>query len=113
MRGRIAALALVAAGGAVGALLRYGVDVAVGGPAGTLLVNVLGSFALGLITVALLPDRVRLFAATGLCSSFTTYSTFAVDASALGGTAGVVYVGLTYGLGVAAAAAGVTVGRWR
>ena len=113
MRGRIAALLLVGGGGALGALLRYGVDLAVGGPAGTLLANVVGSFALGVLTVGLLPERVRLFAATGLCSSFTTYSTFAVDAVALGGTAGVVYVAATYVFGVAAAAAGVAVGRSR
>ena len=113
MRGRVLAVALVAAGGAAGALLRYGVDLAVGGPAATLLVNVVGSFALGILTVGVLPERVRLFAATGLCSSFTTYSTFVVDTLSLGGVAAVLYVAATYAFGVTAAAGGVAVGRSR
>lgn len=51
---------------------------------GTLLINLIGSFVLGLFLTLHL-DRgfftpnVRLFAAVGWCASFTTYSTFSWD----------------------------------
>jgi CrcB protein len=102
---------LVAVGGAVGALARYGIDLLVSHPfapatAGTLVVNVLGSVALGaLVTVA--PDRrTQVFLGTGLLSSFTTYSTFAVETAGLDPVAATAYVGATYAFGVAAAVAG-------
>lgn len=79
----------VGAGGFLGAVLRYlcsllplGRD---GGfPVGTLLVNVLGAFAIGLIAAAAaLSPRMILFLKTGICGGFTTFSTFALETSGL------------------------------
>jgi len=104
---------LVAAGGFLGAVARYGVDVAVGDPtgAGTLVVNAVGSFALGVLVSRATTTRTELFVGTGALSSFTTYSTFVGDAVALGGLAGSAYVAASYAIGFAAALAGLRVGR--
>ena len=77
-------LALSLAGG-VGAALRLVIDGAVKArvrtalPVGTLLINVAGSFVLGVVTeLALgrvLDDAWRLVIGTGLCGGFTTFST--------------------------------------
>lgn len=53
-----------------------------GFPYGTLLVNVLGSFIVGYVltwTADHDHDRWRLFAATGFCGAFTTFSAFAYE----------------------------------
>ncbi len=81
---------LLACGGAAGALARYGVATAVlrraGGsfPAGTLVVNVLGAFLLGVIVTGLAtsPLQMQLAAllAVGFLGDFTTFSTFAYEA---------------------------------
>lgn len=52
-----------------------------GFPVGTLAVNVIGSFLLGLImqvalTTELIPPTLRLFLSTGIMGGFTTYSSF-------------------------------------
>lgn len=73
--------------GGVGAVLRYLVDVGVARfagrrfPWGILLVNVSGSFALGLVTAAL-PEAAVLLGA-GLLGGYTTFSTAMLDAVAL------------------------------
>jgi CrcB protein len=80
-------LAWICLGGAVGTAARYGVQVwarqAFGGafPWGTLAVNVIGSFLIGVIMyVALnthvITDTVRLTLVTGVMGGFTTYSSF-------------------------------------
>lgn len=104
---------LVALGGCIGAVARYGIDVAVGDTtgAGTLLVNVIGAFALGLLLTRAARRRTLLFVGTGVLSSFTTYSTFVADAVSLGTSAGAAYVGVSYATGFAAAAAGLFVGE--
>ncbi|MFC7136336.1 fluoride efflux transporter FluC [Halobaculum litoreum] len=80
--GAVPAPALVAAGGAVGALARYGVESAVEGdgsfPRGTLTVNVLGSFLLGVLVFHPVGGDVLLLAGTGACGAFTTFSSFSV-----------------------------------
>lgn len=86
-------LALVAAGGAIGAAARFVLDGAVRSrhhgafPWGTFTVNVLGSLAIGLVAGFVLfgagGDAVepwRLALATGLCGGFTTFSTAMVEA---------------------------------
>lgn len=80
----------VAAGGAIGACLRYALTELVTNllgkafPFGTLLVNILGSFVLGLLYVlissgvlAALPWRPLVI--VGLIGGFTTFSTFSLD----------------------------------
>lgn len=82
-------LLAVAAGGAIGALLRYALVSAVSltgfsFPVGTLLVNTIGSFAIGLLaamwmlTGEPLP-AVRLLFQTGLLGAFTTFSAFSLE----------------------------------
>lgn len=85
---------IVAAGGAVGASLRYMSNLAafrLFGPSFpwcTLLVNVTGSLAMG-IFIELLARRfggsneLRLFVATGVLGGFTTFSAFSLDFAAL------------------------------
>lgn len=114
---------LVFVGGAAGTTLRYLLSLAVppmlGIPVITLVINVVGAFALGwlLQTLALRgPDAglrrdVRLLAGTGVLGGFTTYSSFAVDtdgliaAQNLGG--GVVYAVATVVIGALASVAGI------
>ncbi|MFA9460611.1 fluoride efflux transporter CrcB [Thiohalorhabdus methylotrophus] len=80
----------IAAGGAVGALLRYWVAAGMHGllgtgfPYGTLAVNALGSLLMGFLSVVLL-DRagmgpeVRAAVLVGLLGAFTTFSTFSME----------------------------------
>ena len=86
----IKACLLVAAGGALGAVGRHLVTAGAtawlgsGFPWGTLVVNVAGSFLLGVL-VGLLsaawtpPGDMRLFLATGFLGAFTTFSAFSLD----------------------------------
>ncbi len=101
---------LIAVGGALGALTRAALAGVVTTPQGTLLANVAGSLLLGVLVAHSVPRRLGAFAATGFCSSFTTYSTFAVETLALSPAAAVGYVAGTYGLGVVAAAVGARLG---
>jgi CrcB protein len=80
----------VGALGGMGAVGRFLLDGAVSGrtgrsfPWGTLVVNLTGAFALGvLIGAALSGDAFRL-AATGVLGSFTTFSTWALESHRLG-----------------------------
>jgi CrcB protein len=79
----------VALGAAVGAPLRYALDRYVQArhdgafPRGILVVNVLGSFALGLLTGAAAPPAVAALLGTGFCGAFTTWSTLAQDTVSL------------------------------
>ncbi len=105
----VAVAVLVGTGGAVGAALRYGVGLVLGPLAGTLAVNVLGSLALGLLVAGgdRLRPRTRVALSGGVLSSFTTYSTFALDAVTAPPpvAAGYVLASVALGLGAAALAA--------
>lgn len=80
---------LVALGGALGAVLRYWISAALQGnaradafPSGTLVVNVVGCFAMGALSAladrpALLSPGARAFLAVGVLGGFTTFSAFA------------------------------------
>ncbi len=81
-------LLYVAIGGAIGSTLRYLTSRLIsqcssaGFPWGTLIVNVIGCFAIGAICGLAsrginLSQSARLFLITGLCGGFTTFSTFA------------------------------------
>ncbi len=82
-------LAQVAIGGALGASLRYGVNLTLsrgGFPWHTLAVNVLGSALMGFLMVWLAHrDHHHLapFLMTGLLGGFTTFSAFSMDTIAL------------------------------
>jgi CrcB protein len=87
-------LLAVAAGGVTGAVARYLVYVAtghllgIGFPYATLIVNVVGSFAMGVLveTMALAwstSTAMRLFLTTGILGAFTTFSTFSLDFAVL------------------------------
>jgi CrcB protein len=102
---------LVAVGGFFGAISRYAAGLLVAGSAGTLAVNVAGSFVLAAVIGVVRSSRLRLFLATGLLSSFTTYSTFAVETATRAPLPALANVGATYALGFAAALAGLEVGR--
>ena len=80
----------IALGGAIGAVLRHGINewmVHLFGrafPFGTLLVNILGSFIIGLLyglilTEQLAPNPWRIFIGIGILGAFTTFSTFSMD----------------------------------
>ncbi|MFC6787466.1 fluoride efflux transporter CrcB [Halobaculum halobium] len=73
--------ALVAVGGAAGAVARHLIGSAVNReefPLGTLTVNVLGSFLLGLLVFWPVGGDALLLAGTGACGAFTTFSSFSV-----------------------------------
>ena len=80
----------VALGGAIGSALRYLTNLAAlrllgaGFPWGTAAVNVVGSFAMGLLAVLLLErtgnSRFAPFLLTGVLGGFTTFSAFSLDA---------------------------------
>jgi CrcB protein len=120
LRERGPALLLVAAGGFGGAVARHAVAVALAGgalPAGTLAANVLGSFALGVVLYErhfadALSVETRLLVGTGFLSSFTTYSTFAVETSRLAPELAAANVALTYALGLLGVVCGRWVARW-
>jgi CrcB protein len=118
LRGK-GALALVATGGALGAATRYGADTVFPSLISTFVVNVAGCFALGYVLYAsrfdAVSERERVFIATGFLSSFTTYSTFVLDAFTSRPFVAVAYVVASYLSGFVAVAAGsaVATGRWR
>ena len=117
---------LVAAGGAAGSLLRYGIGrVAVhylgaGTVVGIFAVNITGSFALGfflgyILQRAEIPAEVRAMIAVGLLGGYTTFSTLSYDTVRLleAGEfyrAGVNILG-SLALGVIAAYLGILAGR--
>jgi len=117
---------LVGLGGCVGSMGRYwlaGVVQAwsgVGFPAGTLAVNVVGSFVLGLVMAlslerAMIGPDARLLLAVGVCGGFTTMSTFSYETLALVRDGSVLAAcanaGASVGASVLAVWAGMVLGR--
>jgi fluoride exporter len=87
-------LLLVGLGGAIGSVLRYVTSLLAVHwlgeqfPYGTLIVNLVGSFAIGLvhqvaIDTLLIPDNLRLFLTTGVMGGLTTYSAFSYETARL------------------------------
>lgn len=82
-------LLLVALGGALGAVLRFGTDAEIksrfrgGLPLGTFLINVVGSFVLGAVSAAGWLAAAVAFVGTGICGGFTTFSTASVESVTL------------------------------
>lgn len=86
--------AIVFVGAGIGGALRHGVNVGAarlfgtGFPLGTFIVNIVGSFAMGLLAgyFASRPgigQHLRLFLATGILGGFTTFSAFSLDTALL------------------------------
>lgn len=107
----------VAIGGAIGSAARYLVNVAsgrllgTGFPFGTLTVNVVGSFLMGVLVVVLAErsgNRLAPFLMTGCLGGFTTFSAFSLDTLTLyeRGQTGLalLYVGVSVMLSLAAIA---------
>ena len=104
---------LVALGAAAGAPTRFVAGHYLDGrwPLGTLLVNVVGSFLLGLfVALSLSGDQVALLG-TGFCGALTTWSSLAVRSVELGPRRGTAYALGTVGLALGAAALGVVVAQ--
>lgn len=87
-------LILVFLGGGIGATARYGLQGAVyrmtgaGFPYGTLVVNVLGSFLIGLLITSfeerfMMSPSLRVFLTIGILGGFTTFSSFSFETMAL------------------------------
>ncbi|MCO5129610.1 MAG: fluoride efflux transporter CrcB [Xanthobacteraceae bacterium] len=83
-------IAAVAAGGAIGSVARYLAGIGVGKlvgfgfPWGTLLINIAGSFLIGVFVESFalrwdLPQTARVFLTIGICGGFTTFSTFSLE----------------------------------
>jgi CrcB protein len=119
-------VALVALGGAMGSVARYLMVLGVGRwlgtsfPWGTLSVNLLGCFLMGLLTALFtgpLPvsSDTRIFFTTGLLGGFTTFSAFGLDASGLidrgDSGAALMYLAGSVALGYAGVRAGAAVIR--
>ena len=90
----MSAFLIVFLGAGLGGALRHGVNLGssrlfgTGFPSGTLIVNVVGSFLIGLLAGYFLVrtdvgQHWRLFLTTGLLGGFTTFSTFSLDTALL------------------------------
>ncbi|HEX5272459.1 MAG TPA: CrcB family protein [Gemmataceae bacterium] len=128
-------IVLVSFGGALGALLRWGVGVAAGRwlgtgfPWGTFLINISGSLFLGWFTtllgdrllntrgVWLSPDDLRLMVAVGFTGAYTTFSTFEYESYSLfrdgDDLKGMGYLLASVFVGLVAVRVGVLIARWR
>lgn len=116
-------LFLVAVGGAIGSSLRHLTNLAalrLFGPAfpwGTLTVNVVGGFFMGLF-VELLARRfggsaeLRLFVATGILGGYTTFSAFSLDFAVLYGRGALAQAFIYVAANVVVAIAALFFGMW-
>jgi len=108
-------LLAVLVGGMLGTGLRLGLDTIVHQPLSTLLINVVGSLALGFLVARVWPTAAPWLKAglgPGLLGSFTTFSAFAVQVVAYGFSLdALLLVLLTVVLGLLAAFAGLRLGR--
>jgi fluoride exporter len=118
---------IIGLGGFLGSAMRYITVRWVDGklntlfPYGTLTVNIVGSFMLGIIYMAALrkaglSENGRLFLGVGFCGGFTTFSAFALEnfnlmQEKLPGTS-LLYISLSVVVGILALAAGIWVGRF-
>ena len=115
---------IVAVGGALGAVSRYAIDRAVTamtGPTvlGIFLINVTGSFLLGVFVAASAgedwPSSARLLIAVGFLGSYTTFSTLTVASIQLAESGEITRAALnilgSIAVGLIAALAGILVGR--
>jgi len=116
----------IAVGAAIGANLRYSLSIwaaqrwGASFPYGTLIVNVIGSFAIGVVLVLAttrlnLSDPARLLIVTGLLGGFTTFSSLSFETYSLitngSWLAAGIYVISSFGLGIASVFLGAGIAR--
>ena len=116
------AFLLVGAGGALGAMARYAAALAIGRmvpsafPLATLLINIIGSVAMGMLMGLLarhLPawqEDARLFMGVGILGGFTTFSAFSLDTVALIERGALAQAALYVGLSVVVCLGGLYLG---
>jgi fluoride exporter len=120
-------LLLIGLGGALGSITRHALAKTVQDalhsmfPFGTLLINIVGSFFLGVVYMlavrnAALSENWRLFLGVGFCGGFTTFSAFALENftlldQKLVGTS-VLYIAVSVVAGILALGVGVWVSRF-
>ncbi|MFK7940031.1 MAG: fluoride efflux transporter CrcB [Roseovarius sp.] len=111
----------VALGGAIGAVLRFGVGLGVlrmagqGFPLAILTVNVVGSFLMGLFAVYAFHrgvEHLNPFVMTGVFGGFTTFSAFSLEAFTLYERGDVGHAMLYIGLSVVLSLAALAIGVW-
>ena len=90
-------LLAIGCGGFLGAVARFMFSQSLTSIPGTLAVNVLGSFCLGLLMyynefLGYVPSRTRLFAGIGFLGSFTTFSSFVVCAFQMSFVASIIFI---------------------
>lgn len=112
------AILVIGIGGFAGSNLRYFLELVVPGSlAATATGNVLGCFALGFLIYeerfsGTISGASRTLMATGFIASFTTYSTFVIDALTATPTLAIGYIFGSYGLGFGAVLVGREAARW-
>lgn len=77
-------LLILALGGALGTLARYGVNGLISArvstfPLGTMIVNITGCFTIGLFSSLTLRSEWRTFLIIGVCGGYTTFSSFGLQ----------------------------------
>lgn len=115
-------LMLVGFGGMLGSMLRFTVYMLFGNehfPFSTLLINIAGSFVIGIVIGLAARHAIsgdwRLFLATGICGGFTTFSAFSIEAVSLlqqsRSTAALLYIFGSVVFSLVAAFAGYSIGK--
>lgn len=114
---------IIAAGGAVGTVLRYALSLVTLSisrelPWGTIGINVLGSMLIGFVgTFTLahgrfpLPENARLFVMVGVCGGFTTFSSFSLQTLDLLRGGAILRAGMNVALSVVLCLAAVAAGH--
>lgn len=114
----VEAIIVVGIGGFAGSNLRYFVELFVpGSMTATMSVNILGCFALGFLIYeeifsGTISGPSRTLMATGFIASFTTYSTFIIDALTATPMMAIGYISGSYALGFGAVLLGREAARW-
>jgi len=112
----------VGCGGFIGAISRYLLSMFINRvntnsfPISTLIINVLGSFLIGLLTQLLINSypnnkRLQLFLTTGIFGGFTTFSTFSLETINLYQNGNTIYAIANVVLSIAFCLAGVVLGK--
>ena len=119
------AILIIGTGGFIGSVLRYLLSAVIHNkfisafPYGTLSVNIIGCFVIGLILALAEKGNInadyRIFLVTGMCGGFTTFSAFSAETLGLFRTGetiqGFVYIAASVVLGVLATLLGFTLAK--